>query len=71
VRAGASAAFIDGIHLAVTVGALLALFAAYLVVRYLPATFSHEGAMHDGISAMEDIAELGLGGVPPAFADSE
>ena len=71
VRAGASAAFIDGIHLAVTVGALLALFAAFLTVRYLPATFSHDGAMHDGISAMEEAAELGLGGVPPIFADSE
>jgi EmrB/QacA subfamily drug resistance transporter len=71
VRAGASAAFIDGIHLAVTVGAMLALFAAFLTVRSLPSSFSHDGAMHDGVSAMEDIAELGLGGVPPVFADSD
>jgi hypothetical protein len=71
VRAGADAAFIDGSHLAVTVGSMLALLGAFLTVRYLPATFHHEGAMHDGISAMEDVAELGLGGVPPIFADSD
>ena len=71
VRTGASNAFIDGIHLAVTVGSALALIAAVLVVRYLPREISHDGAMHDGVSAMEDVAELGLGGVPPIFADSD
>lgn len=71
LRAGADAAFIDGLHLAVTVGSLLALVAAFVVVRFLPAVFAHEGAMHDGVSAMEDVAELGLGGVPPAFADAD
>jgi hypothetical protein len=69
LRAGADAAFIDGLHFAVTAGSLLALLAAFVVVRYLPARFSHEGAMHDGVSAMEDVAELGLAGVPPIFAD--
>jgi len=71
VRTGASNAFIDGIHLAVTTGSLLALVAAILVVRYLPREITHDGAMHDGVSAMEDVAELGLGGVPPIFADSD
>ena len=71
LRAGADAAFIDGIHLAVTVGSMLALLAAFLTVRYLPAKFAHDGAMHDGVSAMEEVAELGLGGVPPIFADGD
>lgn len=71
VRVGASNAFIDGIHIAVTVGSALALIAAVLVVRYLPRQITHDGAMHDGLSAMEDVAELGLGGVPPIFADSD
>jgi len=71
VRTGASHAFIDGIHLAVTVGSALAMGAAILVVRSLPREISHDGAMHDGVSAMEDVAELGIGGVPPIFADSD
>jgi DHA2 family multidrug resistance protein-like MFS transporter len=70
LRAGADAAFIDGIHLAVTVGALFAITAAVLVARFLPHTLAHEGAMHGALEAMEDAAELGLGGVPPIFADS-
>ena len=44
LRAGAEAAFIDGIHLAVTVGALFAFSAALLVWRFLPRTLSHDGA---------------------------
>jgi hypothetical protein len=71
LRLGAEHAFIDGLHLAVTVGSMLALTAAFLVVRFLPAEFAHEGAMHDGVAAIEDVAELGLGGVPPIFADSD
>jgi len=71
VRAGAEAAFIDGLHLAVTVGSLLALVAAFVVVRFLPATFAHDSAMHDGVAAMEDVAELGIAGVPPVFADTD
>jgi DHA2 family multidrug resistance protein-like MFS transporter len=69
LRLGADAAFVDGIHLAVTVGALLAFSAAVIVARYLPYTVAHEGAMRGPIEAMEDAAELGLGGVPPIFAD--
>ena len=63
-------AFVDGIHLAVTVGAILALVAAVIVVRATcPATSRHEGAMHGPVEAIEDAAELGLAGVPPIFAD--
>jgi MFS transporter, DHA2 family, multidrug resistance protein len=69
LSAGADQAFVDGIHLAVTAGAILAAAAAVIVARYLPRVLSHDGAMHDGVAAMEDVAELGLGGVPPLFAD--
>ncbi len=69
LRAGAETAFVDGVHLAVTVGAVLAAVAAFLVIRYLPRDLAHEGALHDATGAMEDAAELGLAGVPPVFAD--
>ncbi|MGZ4693004.1 MAG: DHA2 family efflux MFS transporter permease subunit [Acidimicrobiales bacterium] len=66
---GAEDAFMDGIHLAVTAGALLAFLAAVLVWRFLPKTVAHHGAMSGPVGAMEDTAELGIGGVPPIFAD--
>ena len=69
LTAGAEHAFVDGIHLAVTAGAILALSAAVLVWRYLPTAVAHEGAMESPVGAMEDAAELGIGGVPPLFAD--
>ena len=58
-----------GIHLAVTIGAVLALVAAVIVFRYLPRHLAAEGAMHGPVEAMEDAAELGLAGIPPVFAD--
>jgi EmrB/QacA subfamily drug resistance transporter len=64
---GAQAAFIDGIHLAVTIAALLAWVAAFIVLKFLPAKLAHEGALHGPVAAVEDVAELGLGGVPPVF----
>jgi EmrB/QacA subfamily drug resistance transporter len=69
LTAGADQAFIDGIHLAVTAGAILAVSAAVIVARYLPRVLSHDGAMRGPVESMEDVAELGLGGVPPLFAD--
>ena len=69
LSAGADAAFVDGVHLAVTVGAALAAIAATLVVKFLPRTVVHEGAMHGGGEALEDVAELGLGGTMPVFPD--
>ncbi len=68
---GAQDAFIGGIHLAVTVGAILAVISAVIVYRYLPHTMGDEGAMHGPVESMEDAAELGLGGTPPIFADVE
>jgi hypothetical protein len=70
LRLGAEHAFIDGIHLAVTTGAGLALAASLIVLRYLPRHIAPETSMHGAMEAMEDTAELGLAGVLPAFADS-
>jgi len=66
---GSKTAFVDGIHLAVTGGAVLAFLAALIVFRYLPHSVAHQGAPNDALGALEDAAELGLGGVPPVFAD--
>lgn len=69
LKTGAEAAFVDGLHFAVTIGAGLALVAAALVWRHLPRHLAHEGAMHGTGGALEDVAELGLAGIPPVFAD--
>jgi MFS transporter, DHA2 family, integral membrane protein len=66
---GADNAFLEGMHLSVTIGAVLSVIAALLVKRYLPPVLSHEGAMRGPVEAMEDVAELGLAGLPPIFAD--
>jgi EmrB/QacA subfamily drug resistance transporter len=66
---GAQSAFIDGIHFAVTVGALLAWTAAVIVIRYLPRRLAHQGAMRIATDAAEAAMALGLGGVEPVFAD--
>ena len=66
---GADTAFITGIHLAVTVGAVLAVVSAIIAYRYLPHQLAPEGAMHGAVESMEDVAELGLAGLPTAFSD--
>jgi hypothetical protein len=63
VRA-ANQAFVDGMHVAVTVGGFGAIAAAVFVVRYLPRHVVHEGALHSAREALEAEAEL-LGGVLP------
>ncbi len=68
---GAQDAFIGGIQLAVTAGAILAIVAAVIVYRFLPHVTTQQGAMHGAVESMEDAAELGLGGTPPIFADVE
>jgi EmrB/QacA subfamily drug resistance transporter len=65
----ANHAFVSGIHLAVTVGAVLALISAFIVFRYLPHSLVAETAMRGPVESVEDAAELGLAGVPPLFAD--
>jgi Na+/melibiose symporter-like transporter len=69
LRQGAQSAFIDGIHFAVTLGAVLAWSAAVIVVRYLPKRIAHQGAARSATDAVENVMELGLGGVEPVFAD--
>src|SRR5262245_39214329 len=69
LHVGADSAFLQGMHLSVTIGAVLCIVAAGLVNRYLPRVLSHEGAMRGPVEAMEDVAELGIAGVPPIFAD--
>ena len=68
---GAQDAFIGGIQLAVTAGAILAIVAAVIVYRFLPHVTTQDGAMHGALESMENAAELGLGGTPPIFADVE
>jgi Na+/melibiose symporter-like transporter len=75
-RAGAALAdvaehaFVSGIHLAALTGACLAATAAALVYRFLPGQIAQHGAAHGPVEAVEDVAELGLAGVPPVFADT-
>jgi EmrB/QacA subfamily drug resistance transporter len=65
----ANHAFVSGIHLAVICGAILAGIAALAVYRFLPSEIVQHGAMAGPIESVEDVAELGLGGFPPIFAD--
>jgi EmrB/QacA subfamily drug resistance transporter len=72
LTAGADSAFIDGVHFAVTVGAVLCAIAAVIVIRYLPKELSHQGGEHGAplseheleVEAVEETAELGLAGIP-------
>ncbi|MEO5899085.1 MAG: DHA2 family efflux MFS transporter permease subunit [Ilumatobacteraceae bacterium] len=65
----ASNAFVDGLHLAVIVGGIGALAAAVFVVKYLPRTVVHEGALHSAAEALEAEVELLIGGVMPIVED--
>jgi hypothetical protein len=62
-------AFVDGIHLAALFGVGLAVIAAVLTTRFLPRTLPTEGAMHSPVGALEDVLELGIGGMSPLFDD--
>jgi EmrB/QacA subfamily drug resistance transporter len=55
--------FVNGVHLAVTGGALLTGLAAFAVARYLPRDLTHEGAVHGPVTALENAEALGLAGV--------
>ena len=54
---------------AVICAAILATIAAFVTNRYLPRVIAPEGALHGPVGALEDTLELGIGGVPPIFAD--
>ena len=64
-------AFVSGIHFAAITGAVLAGCASLMVLRFLPRHIAQHGAVRSAGSAAEDMAELGLAGIPPVFADSE
>jgi EmrB/QacA subfamily drug resistance transporter len=67
LTAGAQHAFINGIQLAVTGGAILAALSAVIVFFQLPREAAHGTSMEHPMDAMELTAELGLAGVEPAF----
>ncbi|MEA2827612.1 MAG: hypothetical protein QOG43_2051 [Actinomycetota bacterium] len=67
---GADHAFVSGIHVAAMAGAILAASAALLVLRFLPRHIDQHGAARTALESMEDVAELGLAGVPPIYADT-
>ncbi len=60
----------NGIHLAAFTGSVLCACAALAVLKFMPHQIEQHGAMHDAVSAAEDMAELGLGGTMPVFADT-
>ena len=70
LTSGAHTSFVAGLHFAVLIGAALSLLAAGFVYRNLPPSLAPEGAMHGPLEALEEVAELGLAGVPPAFSDT-
>ncbi|MCU1344481.1 MAG: transporter, partial [Acidimicrobiia bacterium] len=67
VTLAAQHSFIDGIHLAATVAAVLTAAAAALVLRYLPREANHQSEP-TMVGSMEIAAEMGLAGTPPAYA---
>jgi EmrB/QacA subfamily drug resistance transporter len=67
---GAEHAFVSGVHLAAICGAILAASAAVLVLRFLPRHIDQHGGDRSAMESLEDVAELGLAGVPPVFADT-
>jgi hypothetical protein len=64
----AQSSFVSSLHLSTSVGAVLALIATGLVLRYLPRTLSH-GAAHSAVEALEATAELAIGGGYPITED--
>ncbi len=69
LTSAAQEAFVSGIHLAVVIGGVLALISAVIVFRKLPHSLTQSGALHGTTEALEEVAAMGLGGVPPVFAD--
>jgi Na+/melibiose symporter-like transporter len=55
--------FVNGVHMAVTGGAILVGCSALAVARFLPRDLTHEGVMQGPIQALEDSEAMGLAGV--------
>jgi EmrB/QacA subfamily drug resistance transporter len=67
---GADHAFVGSVHLAVTVGAVLAVLAAVAVRRHLPDELPVDGGPVTAVEAVEETVELALAGMPPARAST-
>jgi hypothetical protein len=65
----ARTAFVDGIRVASIFGIGLSLIAAFVTRRFLPRAVAPVGPMHSAVDALENAAELGVGGTMPLFAD--
>jgi EmrB/QacA subfamily drug resistance transporter len=65
----AQQAFVDGLHVAALVGAVLAVIAVVTVMRFLPRRLAHQGAMRGPLESFEVSADLAFGGMIPATAD--
>jgi EmrB/QacA subfamily drug resistance transporter len=70
LSSGAKGSFVSGLHFAALAGAILAFCAGLIVLRYLPHSLVPEGAMRNSVSSAEDMAEFGVSGGMPVFADS-
>ena len=70
LTAGSKGAFVSGLHFAALCGALLALCAGLIVLKFLPHSLVPEGAVRGPVESMEDMAEFGIAGGMPMFADS-
>jgi EmrB/QacA subfamily drug resistance transporter len=62
-------AFVSGIHLAALAGAVLAASASLMVLRFLPRHIPQHAGPHGALEAAEDVAQLALAGISPAFAE--
>jgi len=69
LASASSQAFVNGIHLAVVIGAVLAIISSVIVFRKLPHSLTQSGALHGPVEGFEEAAAMGLGGVPPVFTD--
>ncbi len=67
---GADHAFVSGIHVASLAGAVLAAVASVIVLRFLPRHIDQHGAERSPAEALEDVVELGIAGVLPAYAET-
>lgn len=69
LTAGSKGAFVSGLHFAALAGAVLALFAGVIVLKFLPPSLVPEGAVRGPVESVEDMAEFGIAGGLPVFAD--
>jgi Na+/melibiose symporter-like transporter len=65
----ARGAFVGGIHVAAILGIVLSLIAAGVTARFLPRSIAPTGPLRSAVDALENAAELGLGGTMPLFPD--